>query len=256
MLICPVPIEFNACRETLRMRDLAAVAACRSARSSFGEVELTAVESGPAKARAAAATMAACHQCRPDIVVDTGSCAGIAPGSAIGQVVFATVSYEYDIGGGGIPTKSLPAMKLPAAMEHLEAPVREGLLRGAADTGGTAGVTVRIGAQACGELLVQSPSFRRTLYALFQALAANWESSGVFVAAFRSAIPALSVRVITDLGDEQALGDFRRHIRGRARELFGYIQSLAEAGWFGRFKEAWTGLDPAQRAGLPRSVWP
>ena len=238
------------------MRELPAVSACRSARGVVGNAEITAVESGPAKARAAAATASACARERPDLVVDTGSCAGLDPDSAVGQVVVATVSYEYDIGGGGIPAKSLPAMKLPSAFAHLDGSPAEALQREAVQIGGSGGVAVRVGPQACGELLVQSPSFRRALHALFQAVAANWESAGVFVAALRNGIPALSIRVVTDLGDEQALTDFRRHVKAQARELYSYIHKLAALGWFGRLSQLWNDLEPERRERLPSSVWP
>jgi len=238
------------------MRELPALFACRSARAVVGNAEITAVESGPAKARAAAATASACGHTRPDLVVDTGSCAGLDPDSAVGQVVLASVSYEYDIGGGGIPTKSLPAMKLPSAFAHLDGSQAEALQREAVQVGGSDGVAVRVGPQACGELLVQSSSFRQALHALFQAVAANWESTGVFIAAFRSGIPALSMRVVTDLGDEQALRDFRTQVRARSRELYGYIHRLSALGWFGRFVQLWNDLEPEGRGRLPSSVWP
>jgi adenosylhomocysteine nucleosidase len=256
LLICPVPIEYNACRDILRLQDVASVAACRTARARLGGVDVTAVESGPAKARAAAATAAACLICSPDLVVDTGSCAGLEPGSVIGQVVLATLCYEYDIGGAGIPVKMLPAMKLPSAFLQLDPSAQSALQREAVAIGRDAGVAVKAGIQACGELLVQSSVLRRTLRTLFQADAANWESAGVFVAALRSTVPALSIRVVTDLGDERALSDFRKHVTSQARQLFDFIRELAKRGWFGTFKEAWEGLSDERRGELFHSIWP
>jgi adenosylhomocysteine nucleosidase len=256
LLVCPVPAEYNACREVLRMRESCPVGASRSARAVVGGIEFTSVESGPAKARAAAATAYACQQYQPDLVVDTGSCAGLGPGAEVGQVVLATETYEYDIGGGAIPTKSLPAMRLPGALALLGETLAGELVREAAVVGAEGAVVVRVGPQACGELLVQSSDFRLTLHSLFQAIGANWESAGVFVAALRGGRPVLSTRVVTDLGDEQALEDFRRHVRGCGRQLYGHIRDLAEAGWFGRFMQLWGSLDPDRRGGLPASVWP
>ncbi|MBN1836902.1 MAG: hypothetical protein JW820_13695 [Spirochaetales bacterium] len=256
LVVCPVPAEFSACREVLRMRDLDAMAGCRSSHIVIGSLELVAVESGPGKARAAAATGSACHAHEPELVIDSGSCAGLDREAEVGQVVMATASCEYDIGGDSVPKRSLEALRLPAAFSHLDAGRAATLQREAVQIGARGGHVVRLGPQACGEFLVQSPALRGRLHSLFQALGANWESTAVFVAAFRSGRPALSVRVVTDLGGEQALVEFRRNVRGRARDLYGYLAELAEEGWLSRFVRQWRELDPARRQRLAATVRP
>jgi hypothetical protein len=78
----------------------------------------------------------------------------------------------------------------------------------------------------------------------------------VFVAALKNSLPALSFRVITDLGDAQALRDFRRNIKARSRELYRYLGNLMEYGWFERFREHWSRLDAAVLQRLPGAVLP
>jgi nucleoside phosphorylase len=256
LLICPFPPEFNACREILALRDSKPVSGCRSARGSAGNIDVFALESGPAKARAAAATVAGSSAFSPQLVVDTGSCAGTEPGAFVGQLIFCRDCYEYDIGGSGFPTRSIPEMKLPSAFSILPSADRETLLREAGETGSTENFQVHVGNQACGELLIQSQPMREALYTLFQASGANWESAGVFIAALKNSLPALSIRIVTDLGNEQALDDFRANIKKQARELYRYIQVLAEYGWFDHFLECWQRLDPGTIDRLPQSVLP
>lgn len=256
LLICPFPPEFNACREILSLRDSKPVSGCRSARGSAGKVDVFAVESGPGKARAAAASVAGSLSYIPDLVVDSGSCAGTEPGAFVGQLILCRDCYEYDIGGSGFPTRSIPEMKLPSAVSILPADDREALLREAGETGSSESFQVRPGNQACGELLIQSQAMREALHTLFQASGANWESAGVFIGALKNRLPPLSIRIVTDLGNEQALDDFRSNIKREARQLYRYIQVLGEYGWFDHLLECWQRLDPVTVDRLPQRVLP
>jgi nucleoside phosphorylase len=256
LLICPFPPEFNACREVLSLRDSKPVSGCRSARGSAGNIEVFALESGPAKARAAAATVAGSLAYTPELVVDTGSCAGTEPGAFVGQLILCRDCYEYDIGGSGFPMRSIPEMRLPSAVSILPSDHRETLLREAGETGSSENFQVHVGNQACGELLIQSQEMREALYSLFQASGANWESAGVFVGALKNRLPPLSIRIVTDLGNEQALDDFRANIKKKARELYRYVQVLAEYGWLDHLLECWKRLDPGTVDGLPQQVLP
>jgi nucleoside phosphorylase len=255
LVICPIPVEFRACRETLGLRDSAVLAGCRTGRGSCGGAEILAVESGPAKARSSNATTLGCVRLEPDLVVDTGSCAGVEPGGAVGQFLLGLDCHEYDIGGDGFPVRAIPEMRLPSALSLLRGELRESLLREAADVGAGLGHQVRVGNQACGEFLVRSVQMRELLHSLFQACGANWETAGVFVAALRSSIPPLSIRVVTDLGDEQALSQFRSNVKTQAQELYRYLRLLLESGWFGRFLDRWAAGALAPES-LPEQVLP
>ncbi len=256
LVVCPVPAEYAACRETLSLRDQPRLAGCRSSRGVVGGCELEALESGPAKARAAAAAAAGILAREPDLVLDSGSCAGIETGASIGEIVLCGECFESDISGSCFPRSSIPEMRLPSALGFLPPQVREALQAEAVERGQETGVRVRPGNQVCGEFLIHSQEMRGELYRLFRASAGNWETAGVFVAALKNALPALSFRVITDLGDAQALRDFRRNIKARSRELYRYLGDLMEYGWFERFGEHWAGLDGAVRQGLPGVVLP
>jgi adenosylhomocysteine nucleosidase len=247
LLICPVPVEFTSCRSLLSLRDAGHVAGCRTARAPVAGVDFVALQSGPGKARAAAAAAAAIAAFAPDLVVDTGTCGALDPALVVGTVVISRSCVEYDIAGSGLPRRIMPEMRLPSALALLPRSPMDRLLRAAVEVGRGTDHHVRHGIQACGEFFVDSPQLRDRLAALTGALAADWESAGVFVAALRAGLPPVSVRAVSDLGDERSLGDFRRNARRVSRELYGFLRSLAEAGWFARLHDRW------REAGIPAS---
>jgi adenosylhomocysteine nucleosidase len=250
LLICPVPVEFTSCRSLLLLRDAAGLAGCRCARGSVAGIDVVAIQSGPGKARAAAATAAAAAATAPDLVADTGTCGALDPGLVVGAAIVGRSCVEYDISGSGLPRRLLREMRLPSALQFLPRSQAGRLIREAVEAGQGVELHVCEGDQACGEFLIQSPAVRDPLAALTGAVAANWETAGVFVAALRAGLPAVSLRTISDLGDERAVQDFRRNTRTVSRRLYGLVRSLAESGWFARLHGQWrdAGITPARAA--------
>ncbi len=255
LLVCPIPLEFTSCRSQLGLRDHGQLAGCRSARGHAAGVDFTAVQAGPAKARAAAATVAAIDALAPDLVVDTGTCGALDGGQIVGAVVMGTECLEYDITGSGLPRRMIAEMKLPSALALLPRATAERLVRDAVEIGRGLEMHVERGTQACGEFFIQSDEVRDSLRSLTGAVAANWETAGVFVGSLRSGIPPISIRAITDLGDERSLKEFRRNARRTARDLYRYVRSLAEAGWFQELAACWRDQGTAA-ARLSRTVLP
>jgi adenosylhomocysteine nucleosidase len=256
LLICPIPIEYTSCRAALSLRDAPTVLGCRIARGAVANVDIMAMATGPAKVRAAAATVAGIAHFQPDLVVDTGTCGALDGDLIVGALVLATSCLEYDIAGNGLPDRIIPEMRLPSLFELL--PKREGqkLARVFTTMGKDRGLHVRTGIQACGEFFIQSAAVRESLMAVSGSLACNWETAGVFVASLRSRIPPLSIRVVTDLGDEDALRDFRRNARRCAQVLYRCIRDCLEAGWFVSLYEQWKTVPHGQVERLPQKVLP
>jgi adenosylhomocysteine nucleosidase len=226
------------------------------ARGAVGNDEVTAIESGPAKARAAAATVAAIGRYQPELVVDTGTCGALDGDLIVNAVVLATTCIEFDISGNGLPHRIIAEMKLPSAFDLV--PRREGqkLMRSLIELGKDQGLHVRAGIQASGELFIQSVQVRESLFALSGALACNWETAGVFVGALRSRVPPLSLRIVSDLGDEDALYDFRRNARRAAQALYRLLREAFESGWVASFHELWKEVPRGQREKMPQRVLP
>jgi nucleoside phosphorylase len=256
LLVCPIPLEFTSCRTVLSLRDGPRLHGCRTARGTVGNVDVTAIETGPAKARSASATTASIAALHPDLVLDTGTCAALDGDLIVNGVVLALACLEYDISGTGLPRRLMPEMRLPSSFAFLPRREAEKLLRAAIEHGRDLGLHVRSGVQACGEFFIQSTQLRESLAALTGALAANWETAGVFVGSLRSQVPAMSIRVISDLGDEDSLKEFKRNARNSSQLLYRYLRSLIESGWFASFHAQWSALAPANREKLSQAVLP
>jgi adenosylhomocysteine nucleosidase len=256
LLICPIPLEFTSCRSSLSLRDAAAILGCRVARGSVATIDIMAVETGPAKARTASATASAAGEFLPDLIVDTGTCGALDGDMIVNGVILATSCLEYDISGNGLPHRIIPEMRLPSAFDLM--PRREGqrLMRSLTELGKDRGLHVRTGIQASGELFIQSLQVRESLFALSGALACNWETAGVFIAALRSCVPPLSLRIVSDLGDEDALRDFRHNARRGSQALYRFLREAMEAGWFAAFNEQWKGVPRGQVERMPQRVLP
>jgi len=254
--MCPIPIEFNACRSVFVLKDIQIKTGCRAARGVVENTEVFALESGPAKARSASETVSGLYEFKPDIVLDTGTCGGLESGSLIGEIIISEICYEYDISGSGFPRRIIPEMRLPSAFEFLEMHDKDRLLRKAVEFGRDLHYFVRSGVQACGEFLVQTLSVKKALHSVLHADACNWETAGVFISALRNAVPPLSMRIISDLGDEDALKSFRKNAKKSSFELYKYIRGLVESGWISDFMESWSHEDKQKKALMSKAVLP
>lgn len=256
LLICPIPLEYTSCRAALALRDAQGLLGCRVARGAVGNVDIMAVETGPGKARAASATVGGIGSFQPDLVVDTGTCGALDGELIINAIVLATSCLEYDISGTGLPHRIIPEMKLPSALEILPRKEGQKLSRSFTELGKDHGLHVRSGVQACGEFFIQSPQVRESLGAVTGAAGCSWETAGVFVAALRSRIPPLSIRTVSDLGDEDALRDFRHNAKRCAQELYRFVRDALESGWFASFHAQWKSVPRGAVDRLPQRVLP
>jgi adenosylhomocysteine nucleosidase len=255
-MICPIPLEFTSCRTALSLRDSPRVLGCRTSSGSIANVEIVALESGPAKARAASATVAGISQFQPDIVMDSGTCAALDGDLIVNSIVLGLSCLEFDISGSGLPARIIPEMRLPSALQIIPRREAQKLARSAAELGNDLGQQVRSGVQACGEFFIQSAQVRESLHAISGAAACNWETAGVFIGALRARVPPLSLRAISDLGDEDSTRDFRKNARRSAQELYRFIRGGVESGWLMDFFTQWKALSRGQVEKMPQLVLP
>jgi adenosylhomocysteine nucleosidase len=256
LLVCPIPLEYTTCRTALSLRDAQNVLGCRVARGSAGNVDIMAVETGPAKARAAAATVASIGHFQPDLVADTGTCGALDGDLIVNTIVLGMSCLEYDISGYGLPHRIIPEMKLPSIFELLPRKEGQKLVRVLTELGKDSGVHVRTGVQACGEFFIQSAQVRDSLQRVSGALASSWETAGVFVGALRAKTPPISIRVVSDFGDDDALREFRRNARRCSQGLYRFLRVCLEAGWFASVYEQWKVAPRGHVDRLPSRVLP
>jgi len=216
LLICPIPLEYTTCRTApvpARLRTRPWLSGQRAAR--WAMLTSMAMATGPAKARAAAGTVARYRAlpARPRGGFGHLRRAGRRPDRECNRAgdfpASNTTSQE-----AGCRIEFIPEMRLPSAFEH---PLPPGVPEARA--------RFHRAGQGPGHPRAQRhPGLRRVflssrrrcgspLQSVSGAAACNWESAGVFVGALRSRIPPVSIRAVSDLGDEDAMRDFRRNVR-------------------------------------------
>ena len=230
--------------------------AAGSRAGAVGNVDIMAVETGPAKARAAASTVAAISSFQPDLAADTGTCGALDGDLIVNTLVLGMSCLEYDISGYGLPHRIIPEMKLPSIFELFAKRDSQKHVRTLTELGKDNGLHVRTGVQACGEFFIQSSQVRESLQAVSGAVACSWETAGVFVGALRARVPPLSIRIVSDLGDEDALRDFRRNARRCSQRLYRFLRNALESGWFTGVYEQWKEAPRGMVERLPSRVLP
>ena len=188
LLICPVPIEFTSCRSLLvaarrRHRGGLPLRARIGGRPRDGGRAVGAGQ-GPRGRGRGGGNPGSSH---PDLVVDTGTCGALDAGLVVGAVVIGRSCVEYDISGSGLPRRIIPEMRLPSALALLPRPQRgqAGACRRRGRPGDRPARAARERRRAASSSS-NRPAVRDSLAALTGALAANWETAGVFVAALRA----------------------------------------------------------------------
>lgn len=255
-LCAPIPIEYKAARDILGLRENEPVTGCRLCTGEKSGIHVYCLLTGPGKARSAQATSALIGAIGPSLIVDTGTCAGLGPVAAIGDIILSTKSYEFDIAGAGIPTKKMDEMEVESGFRFLPRGTWETLVCRAGAYAQKLDLRVLEGAQATGEILVNIEKIRDSLFDLFQATGANWETAAVFLCALRASLPAISFRVVSDNGGRNALKEFREHARRQARNLYRFIDVLLSSGWFGGLLDEWSRVKDVVKKNLPGLVKP
>ena len=69
-------------------------------------------------------------------------------------------------------------------------------------------------------------------------------------------MPPFSIRVVSDLGDMDALRDFRRNARRCSEGLYRFIGDSLESGWFAAVYEKWKAAPRSHAERLPQRVLP
>lgn len=255
-ILTAISPEFKAARAVLKLADEKTIFGCRTACGIVKDCEVLCVLSGPGKARAAQATAAAIHSFAPDVVIDSGTCAGLQPKTRIGSVVVGTQCFEFDVGTKAIPEKKFKEMAVPAAFHFLGEKISRELLEIMCKLGEKISVAVTVGAIACGEIIVDSREKKEKLIDIFVASAADWETAAVFISALRTDTPVFSLRLVSDLGDGNALRDFRKNAKQHLPALYRLIATLLVEGWMKDFLSRWHTLPHARSMKLWRAVRP
>lgn len=197
---------------------------------------------GPGKACAAQSTADVIAKLNPDLIIDSGACAGIASNLKIGDLILAFNAYEIDLGYNQIPSKIKNNMKIDSSLSNLPFKYIQMLKDKACNLAQRQGIRLIFGKQACGERCLNSKLEKEKIARVFKVDGFCWETAAVFLAARRSGKPALSLRAVTDLGDEKALIDFRYNLKRVMPSLYDFINLLQKNSWLEEVLNMWKRL--------------
>lgn len=230
LMACPVEPEFARCRKSLAAYRTGSARGVVHAR--VANTEVAALRSGLGKARTAARLARFCAEWVPDVLVDTGSCGGLAPGTPVGTVVAAAGCVEFRLPGHRLPRLLRRYERRPTALAALPAgaltPLRDGPGAG----------TVVVGDIACNEVVVDDAALRESIHRETAAVAATFETAAVGAVAAEYGIPWFSFRVVTDTASGTAALEFARTVARETASLYGRLVQLVECGWFRSVREA------------------
>jgi adenosylhomocysteine nucleosidase len=149
-------------------------------KGSCQELSLGLILSGIGKVMAAAATQWLIDYQKPKIVLNWGCAGGINPQVEIGEIVAAQAAVEYDY-------QSRSPRRIAADKELFDVACSID--------------SINPGIFASADQNVDSLEKKQRLRHTYRASAGDWESAAVLRIAAANKIPALALRVISDLGD-------------------------------------------------------
>lgn len=226
VLICPLPQEHDSTVQGLSLGPGDHHAVPRVALGAYGAHQVVSALAGAGPRRAAAAASRAMDDHDPDLLIDFGTCAAVEEGVSVGSIVVATRCVQMRISRRGT------APHLPERMGSLgwdPDPVLR--RRWEAVWKNWEDYDVRIGLQGSGRIVIAGEQRRRIVRRLSGATAFNWETAAVFRAAQRRGVPAVSLRVVTDLGGSNALLEFFRQLDVQCARLTHFLARLLTTSW-------------------------
>ena len=162
-------------------------------RRSFAGKEVIATTSGLGKVMAAATTQMLIDRFEVDLVFNFGSCGALDPELVVGDLVLASQVIEYDFTSEHkvVPTTDCDASLLSELSRCFSA--------------------LKIGPLASADRNADTVEIRESLFSRYQAIAAAWEGASIVRVARRMGIPALVLRGVTDIGDDDLVTEYENN---------------------------------------------
>ena len=105
-IICPCDIEYQSCKEILKLHNETELAGRLISSRREKDVEVIAIKAGPGKIQCASATQLIIDKFEPDFVFDVGASGSLSVDVNLYDIVCGEHSFEYDV----CPTDKLAKM--------------------------------------------------------------------------------------------------------------------------------------------------
>ena len=159
-------------------------------RRSLAGKEVNATTSGLGKVMAAATTQMLIDCFQADLILNFGSCGALDSGLVVGDLVLASRVIEYDFTSEhkAVPTTGCDAFLLSELARRFP--------------------DLKIGPLASADRNADTVEIREALFTQHKAIAADWEGASIVRVARRMEIPALVLRGVTDIGDDDLTTEY------------------------------------------------
>ncbi|MBU4227346.1 5'-methylthioadenosine/S-adenosylhomocysteine nucleosidase [bacterium] len=215
-IICPCNIEYQSCKEILKLHNETELAGRLISSRKEKDVEVIAVQAGPGKIHCASASQLIIDKFEPDFIFDVGASGSLSEKLSINDIVCAEYSFEYDVCSGDDLTKMPDDLKTSTVLSKISS--KEVLKEFSNWAWETMGTIIKVGNVASGEKDVNNKELRQELNHKLGAITCNWETSSVLKIAQLNGIKSFSFRVITDNADEEMENDLNANW-GKALEI-------------------------------------
>ena len=215
-IICPCNIEYQSCKEILKLHNETELAGRLISSRKEKDVEVIAVQAGPGKIHCASASQLIIDKFEPDFIFDVGASGSLSEKLSINDIVCAEYSFEYDVCSGDDLTKMPDDLKTSTVLSKISS--KEVLKEFSNWAWETMGTIIKVGNVASGEKDVNNKELRQELNHKLGAITCNWETSSVLKIAQLNGIKSFSSRVITDNADEEMENDLNANW-GKALEI-------------------------------------
>ncbi|MFB0566632.1 MAG: 5'-methylthioadenosine/S-adenosylhomocysteine nucleosidase [Candidatus Aminicenantaceae bacterium] len=233
-IICPAPIEYQTCRDLLRLSNEAELAGRLVSSKSDRGIEITAVQAGPGKIQSASATQLIIDRFEPDIIIDTGGAGALSPRVAVFDIVCGEFAYEYDI----CIVEEFPRLEddltTSTVLPDLSEEGKDILHQFVEKVKSERSIGFEIGNIVSGERNVNEKTLRDKLHTAFKALACNWESSAILKTAQLNGVKAMAFLVITDYAGGEMSEELRANWKKALMILFPVLEEFLLGSWLPR----------------------
>ena len=230
-IICPAPIEYQNCREVLRLSNETELASrIVSSRSDKG-IKIIAIQAGPGKIQCASATQLIIDRFKPDIVMGVGGAGALSPKLAIFDIVCGEYAYEYDICTLEEFPRYADDLTTSTILTDLSEEGKDILHQFGKQVKSEKNISFEIGNIASGEIGVKEETLREKLYSAFQSIACNWESSAILKTAKLNGIRSMAFHVITDKAGKEVAEELKANWKKALMILYPVLEDFLMKGW-------------------------
>jgi adenosylhomocysteine nucleosidase len=220
-VVCGLEIEANSLRMNLSDLQMSTHKGRRFFVGDFSFERVSIVVSGAGKTLVASGTQLLNDLYQPRLIVAYGCAGAIHPERKIGDIVLATEAIEHDVDTHEVGEVQRSGVE-PDRVQNLLVALQENK---------TLSSPVCSGPVVSGDGDIRSRDQKQRLWTDFKAQTVDWESASVARVADLCGVPWLSIRVISDLAEEDMAKEYSENVVRVLRELApAFLEALAETG--------------------------